>query len=68
MPIIHFKGFLLDHIAAELNLSKSHVRATIRTLGMQPVKRISNVPIYSAAQVRQIKKRDTKPGPKRTKK
>lgn len=59
--------YLFD-IAATLDLSYSHIRHVIRELGIEPVRKIRNQPVYTTLQVKQIQSRNMKPGPKGAKK
>lgn len=51
-------------IAVLLQVSPARVRQLLGEMEILPVDRIGNVPLYSFAQFRRLRQRDTKPGPK----
>ena len=55
----------IKDIANELQLSTRQVRRIIKRLRIGPVRVAGNVQLYSRAQIEQMKRRNTKPGPGR---
>lgn len=51
-------------IAHDLKLTEGRVRQIIGALKLKPVQKIGNVPFYSEEQVKLIRQRNRKPGPK----
>lgn len=51
----------IQDIADELERSYSHVRGLLK--GVEPKRRIRQMPVYSTAQVNKLRGRNTKPGP-----
>jgi hypothetical protein len=52
----------IKDIARELDLSTRQVRRIIKKLKLGPVRTVGRMPLYSRAQIEQMKRRNTKPG------
>ena len=63
MDKLNTNEWLLADIAEYFGLSYSRIRGAIRQFSIKPKRHIRNQPVFTDKHVRQIEKRNTKPGP-----
>lgn len=58
------RNYTVKQVADRLNISHWRVTQVYKELEIQPVGYYRNSPVFSATQVKQMKQRNTKPGPR----
>jgi hypothetical protein len=58
------RNYTVKQVAKRLNISHWRVTQVYKAMAIQPIGYYRNSPLFSAEQVKQMKQRNTKPGPR----